>query len=468
MIFYGDDSPIAALATPPGQGALAVIRTSGKNAIELLADHFSAPQKLKAAAGNTVVYGWMLGKNRVRLDEALVSVYRAPKSYTGEDGADISCHGGYAVVQAALETLHEAGFRDALPGEFTFRAFMNGKLDLTRAESVMEIVSAKTGKAHAGAVRRLSGDLESEIRAIKEKLVRVLAGVELFLDYSEDEFMEVGADERSGMLPERELAREVLADLRELAASFRIEKLYQEGALVVIAGRPNAGKSSLFNRLVKEDRALVAESPGTTRDWLEAWIAVEGIPVRLADTAGIWDSSDAVEKAGIKRGIELIKYADVVLYIVDATVGLAGEDAQFLCSGDIEGKPLIMVWNKSDAAPEMPELPADLPAGVERVSAKTGVGVLSLTARIAEALAGRNAGAERGDRIGVASARQKALIDRAVEQVADALNMADKGETLDIIAPSLREAVDCLGEITGEVSTADILEVMFGSFCVGK
>ncbi|MDR2446832.1 MAG: tRNA uridine-5-carboxymethylaminomethyl(34) synthesis GTPase MnmE [Treponema sp.] len=462
-MFYGDDSPIAALATPPGHGALAVIRTSGKNVIELLAERFSAPQKLKAAAGNTVVYGWILGKDRGRLDETLVSVYHAPKSYTGEDGADISCHGGYAVVQAVLETLHDAGFRDALPGEFTFRAFMNGKLDLTRAESVMEIVSAKTGKAHAGAVRRLSGDLESEIRAIKEKLVRVLAGAELFLDYSEDEFMEAGTDERAGVLPERELAQGVLADLRELAASFRIENLYQEGALAVIAGRPNAGKSSLFNRLLKEDRAIVAESPGTTRDWLEAWIAVEGIPVRLADTAGIRDSSDAIEKNGVKRSIELIKCADVVLYIVDGTVGLVDEDKQFLHSGEITGKPLIMVWNKDDVAREMTEPPA----GVERVSAKTGEGVLSLSARIAEALAGRKADVADG-RIGVASARQKALVDRVVEQVADALDMADKGQALDIIAPSLREAVDCLGEITGEVSTADILEVMFSSFCVGK
>ncbi|MDR0707698.1 MAG: tRNA uridine-5-carboxymethylaminomethyl(34) synthesis GTPase MnmE [Treponema sp.] len=462
-MFYGDDSPIAAVATPPGQGALAVIRTSGKNAIELLAERFSAPRKLTTAAGNTIVYGWILGKDRSRLDETLVSVYRAPKSYTGEDGADISCHGGYAVAKAALETLHDAGFRDALPGEFTFRAFMNGKLDLTRAESVMEIVSAKTDKAHAGAVRRLSGDLETEIRAIKEKLVRVLAGAELFLDYSEDEFAEADADERSGMLPQRELAREALAELRELAASFHIENLYQEGALAVIAGRPNAGKSSLFNRLLKEDRAIVSESPGATRDWLEAWIAVEGIPVRLADTAGIRDSSDAIEKNSVERSIELIKCADVILYIVDGTVGLVDEDKRLLHSEEIAGKPLIMVWNKDDVARDM----TDPPAGVERVSAKTGKGVPNLPARIAEALAGRKADAE-GGRIGVASARQKALIDKAVEQVVDALDMADKGRALDIIAPSLREAVDCLGEITGEVSTADILEVMFSSFCVGK
>jgi tRNA modification GTPase len=463
MSFYGDDSPIAALATPAGQGALAVVRTSGENAIELLAERFSAPRKLIAAAGNTVVYGWMLGKNRARIDETLVSVYRAPKSYTGEDGADISCHGGYAVAKAVLETLHDAGFRDALPGEFTFRAFMNGKLDLTRAESVMELVSAKTDKARAGAVRRLSGDLEAEIRAIKEKLVRTLARAELFLDYSEDEFAEVDEDERAGVLPGQDLAREVLSGLRELSASFHRENLYQEGALAVIAGRPNAGKSSLFNRLVKEDRAIVAESPGTTRDWLEAWIAIEGVPVRLADTAGIRDSSDAIEKTGVERSVELIKCADVVLYIVDGAVGLADEDRRFLRSEEIAGKPLIMVWNKDDIAREM----AEPPCGAERVSAKTGEGVLRLSARIVETLAGRNTDGESG-KAGVASARQKALIDRAMKQVADALDMADKGQTLDIIAPSLREAVDCLGEITGEVSTADILDVMFSSFCVGK
>ncbi|MDR2792674.1 MAG: tRNA uridine-5-carboxymethylaminomethyl(34) synthesis GTPase MnmE [Treponema sp.] len=462
MTFYGEDSPIAALATPSGQGALAIVRTSGKDAVDRLASCFSAPRKLRTAPGNTVVYGWILGKNRSRVDETLVSVFRAPKSYTGEDAADISCHGGYAVAQAVLETLHDAGFRDALPGEFTFRAFMNNKIDLTRAESVKEIVSAKSGKAHSGAIRRLSGGLEAEIRSIKEKLVRVLAGAELFLDYSEDEYMETDADERTGSLPDRARAWEAHAALQDLSASFRIENLYQEGAFAVIAGRPNAGKSSLFNRLVKEDRAIVTETPGTTRDWLEAWIAIEGIPVRLADTAGIRDSEDAVEKIGVERSLDLITCADVLLYIVDGTTGLSAEDMQFLHSGAVEGTPLITVWNKADIAREMP----DNSTGMVRVSAKTGEGIVKLSALIAEVLLADH-GAE-DERIGVASARQKALIDKALTYTADALAMADTGQALDIIAPSLREAVNCLGEITGEVSTTDILDVMFSSFCVGK
>ncbi|MDR2194617.1 MAG: tRNA uridine-5-carboxymethylaminomethyl(34) synthesis GTPase MnmE [Treponema sp.] len=462
MTLYGDDSSIAALATPPGRGALAVVRTSGKDAIDRLASCVSAPRKLKTAPGNTIVYGWILGKNRSRIDETVISVYRAPKSYTGEDAADISCHGGYAVVHAVMETLHNAGFRDALPGEFTFRAFMNNKIDLTRAESVMEIVSAQTGRAHTSAVRRLSGDLEAEIRAIKEKLVQVLAGAELFLDYSEDEYMETNANEHAGSLPDQALAREVRAALQHLADSFHIEKLYQEGARAVIAGRPNAGKSSLFNRLVKEDRAIVTETPGTTRDWLEARIAVEGIPVRLADTAGIRDSGDAVEKIGVERSLELITCADVILYIVDGTTGLTAEDTQFLHSGAFHGAPLIMVWNKADCAREMPENHA----GMVRVSAKTGEGIATLCARIAETLVADHDAHD--ERVGVASTRQKTLIDKALACTADALALADAGQALDIIAPSLREAVNCLGEITGEVSTADILDVMFGSFCVGK
>jgi tRNA modification GTPase len=474
MISYTDDSPIAALATPPGESALALIRTSGKNTIDLLAHIFSQPQKLKKAGGNTVVLGWILGKNSVRaggrVDQVLVSVYRAPASYTGEEGADISCHGGYATVKAVLGALHAEGFRDALPGEFTFRAFMNGKLDLTRAESVMELVSAKTDKARDRAVHRLSGALETEIRNIKDKLVQVLAGAELYLDYSEDEFMETEAGERAGILPAQDLAGEALTALRDLAASFRIENLYQEGALAVIAGRPNAGKSSLFNRLVKEDRAIVTEVPGTTRDWIEARSDIECVPLRLADTAGIRDSDNIVEKIGIERSLELIKSADVILYILDGTTNIVDEDLKFLDfvldSGEIDGKRLVTVWNKADAAAP--------PPGMIGVSAKTGEGIPRLMDLLAERLTEQTdqnsqkqqkAGAERS---GVASGRQKALIDKAVEYIENALDLADKRQALDIIAPALREAVNCLGEITGEVSTEDILDVMFGAFCVGK
>ncbi len=464
MDSYADEKPIAALATPLGESALALIRVSGKNAVDLIATRFSAPHRLKDAAGNTVILGWLLDENGACVDQVLVSVYRAPKSYTGEDSADISCHGGYAVMKAALDTLYSAGFRAALPGEFTFRAFMNGKLDLTRAEAVMELVSARTDRARESAVRRLSGALEAEIRALKDRLVRVLAGTELFLDYSEDEFAESAAEERDGVLPLRNEAEEALCGLRALESSFRVETLYQEGALAVLAGKPNAGKSSLFNRLLKEDRAIVSASPGTTRDWIEAAISIEGIPVRLADTAGLRDADSEIEKSGIERSRSLIRDANVVIYLVDGTAGLTEEDERFLTLGG-EGKPLLAVWNKADIAPP-PKDNAGYSALIG-VSAATGEGIAALTTRLAELLTGGGI-LPTDTSSGAASARQKALISRAASCIAEALDLADKQEALDIIAPRLREAVDCLGEITGEVSTADILEVMFGSFCVGK
>ncbi|MDR2537781.1 MAG: tRNA uridine-5-carboxymethylaminomethyl(34) synthesis GTPase MnmE, partial [Treponema sp.] len=370
---YGDDAPIAALATPLAETALALIRSSGKDALALLSTVFSRPKQLLSAHGNSVIHGWIVDSKGQRIDETLVSVYRAPRSYTGEDGADISCHGGIAAVRSILRVLRDAGFREALPGEFTFRAFMNGKLDLTRAESVMELVSAKTECAREHAVNRLAGGLEREIHDVKRLLVRVLAGTELFLDYSEDEG---GAEEVAG-LPDRPLADEALSRIRALAASYCMEKLYHDGALVVIAGRPNAGKSSLFNMLIKEERSIVTDIPGTTRDWVESFISIENIPIRLVDTAGLRASSDTLEQLGIERSLNLLAAADLILYLIDGAAGLAAEDLVFL--RDHAGRPLIAVWNKADRALSAPD---DYIA----CSAKTGAGLNTLCAAITATL----------------------------------------------------------------------------------
>ena len=283
--FYGDEAPIAALATPPGESALALIRGSGPGSLALLSRVFSRPAALRAAAGNSVLHGWLRRPRNAGwelIDEVLVSVYRAPKSYTGEEGADITCHGGTATIRAVLETLHIAGFRESLPGEFSFRAFMNGKIDLTRSESVMELVRAKTDTGREHALDRLAGRLQGEITALSRRLVEALAETELHLDYDEEELGLSGQG-----LPGRELVEDVLGGLRKLAGAWPGERLYQEGALAVIAGRPNAGKSSLFNALLGEDRSIVTSAPGTTRDWIEALINVRGIPLRLVDTAGL-------------------------------------------------------------------------------------------------------------------------------------------------------------------------------------
>jgi len=479
---YGDSSPIVAHATAIAESALAIIRTSGQGSIELVSRCFSPSKALLHSPGNTLVHGWIRDAEGNRIDEVIASVFRSPHSYTGEDGVDITCHGGIATVRSIMDLLLQGGFRSALPGEFTFRAFMNGKIDLTRAESVMELVEAKTDIARSHAVRRLSGALEQEIRQIRDLLVSALAATELFLDYSEDdgvshivaeEALAAGApeldEEAAGILPDRESVEEARGRLERLGRSYRLEKLYQDGATVVIAGRPNAGKSRLFNRILKEERSIVTDVPGTTRDWIEAWISVQGIPLRLIDTAGLREAEDPVERIGVERSRSVLREADAILYVVDGERGIAEEDRAFLAGGgEPEGPPLVPVWNKADRRPAEENL---LP-----VSAATGAGVTEAMDRIAALLESPGGAAEpRGlgamtdkGSLGIASERQKRLIDQALQAVRETLDMASHGLPLDLIAPTLREAVDSLGEITGEVSTADILERMFSRFCVGK
>ena len=471
---YGDQDPIAALATVMGESALAVIRTSGTDnngagsAVDLTARVFSRPARLRQASGNTIVHGWIVepGTGK-KIDEVLVSVYRSPKSYTGEDSADITCHGGISAVKAVMAVLKTAGFRQALPGEFTFRSFMNGKQDLTRAESVMEIVSAKTNRAREHAVRRLNGTLEREINEIKKNLVHVLAGIEIFLDYSEDEFSGAGNDEETGRLPDRGLAETAAAALRNLSQLWLHERILAEGALAVLAGRPNAGKSSLFNYLIREDRSIVTDIPGTTRDWIEALISVEGIPLRLADTAGLRKpDGDEAERIGIIRSLELLDSSDLIFYVVDGSLGLTAEDRDFIAGCR---KPLVILWNKADIVrpPEFCEEPF---SSLLAVSAKTGEGANELLNRAVILLEKKCAGADSAtDEVtGPGTLRQKELINIALASVEEALLLADRNEPLDVIAPLFRTAVNALGEITGEVSGADLLETMFSRFCVGK
>jgi tRNA modification GTPase len=378
--------------------------------------------------------------------------------------------------KAVLDTLKSAGFRDALPGEFTFRAFMNGKLDLTRCESVMELVCAKTETGRIHAVERLSGALFAEINEIKQKLVEVLAAAEIYLDYSEDEIAagfsagssagadaDADADEAAGKLPKKDIALHALSRLKKLAASWRMERIYQEGVTVIIAGCPNSGKSSLFNLLLKEDRSIVTEVPGTTRDWIEAWVSIEGIPVRLVDTAGLRETSDSVEKIGVERSRKLLQETSaLVLYLIDGAQGVTEEDRIFLAEYGADKNNFVLLWNKADIAP----LPAFADNKPISVSAKTGEGLAELYAAIASALRGQVSTESGG--VSVGTARQKNLVDAACSALEEALALSENEEPLDLIAPLLREAVNSLGEITGEVSSADIMEEMFSKFCVGK
>jgi len=458
---YGDDSPIAAFATTPGNSALTLIRCSGKGSIELTSSIFSS--SLMSAQGNTVIHGWIISNKNEKIDDVLVSVFRAPKSYTGQDSFDICCHGGMTAGKAVMSALKSAGFRDALPGEFTFRAFMNGKLDLTKAESVMELVSAKTETSRRHAVSRLSGSLHNEIDGIKKLLVDVLAATEIYLDYSEDE-ISADAEEVEGKLPKKDTALEALKRLKKLSASWQLERIFQEGITVVIAGCPNSGKSSLFNALLKEDRSIVTEIPGTTRDWIEAWVSIEGIPIRLIDTAGLREAADSVEKIGVERSRKLLEESDIVLYLIDGSRGLTDEDKDFIANIDRH----ILVWNKCDIAP----LPQSLQVSGQTpicVSAKTGEGLIELYAAITSAAGIKDLQLhDDSSSATLGTIRQKNLVDTACTSLEEALTLSDNDEPLDLIAPLLKDTVNSLGEITGEVSTADLLEKMFSDFCVGK
>jgi len=464
---YGDETPIAAFATVPGNSALTLIRCSGKGSIDLASSIFSS-DKIKNASGNTVIHTWVINKEQ-KIDEALVSVFRAPVSYTGEDGFDISCHGGTAAGKAVMSVLIAAGFRDALPGEFTFRAFMNGKLDLTKCESVMELVSAKTETGRSHAVTRLSGSLQNEINELKQLLVQTLAGAEIFLDYSEDE-VSADADETAGRLPNKEIALNVLARLKKLSSSWRLERIYQEGVTIVIAGKPNAGKSSLFNSLLKEDRSIVTEIPGTTRDWIEAWVSIEGIPIRLIDTAGLRETADSVEKMGVEKSRSLLQEADIILYLIDGAESQETEIQNII--SEIESvrknKSVLILWNKCDVSPLPVPFPAEDCTPI-CISAKTGEGLDTLYSAVTRTIQAQTEQmTDYSAGVSLGTARQKKLVDTACAALEEALALTEKEEPLDIIAPMLREAVNALGEITGEVSTADILEEMFGRFCVGK
>jgi tRNA modification GTPase len=383
------------------------------------------------------------------VDEVMLAVYRAPRSYTGEDSAEIISHGSIPVIQRLLSLLTRSGFRPAGPGEFTQRAFLNGRMDLTRAEAVNEIVRARTDRARALALQRLSGAIESRVRAAREGLVDLRAGLEVAIDYPEDQH-EGGLDHQGAL-------DRTISLLEGLTRTYRQGRIYQEGASVAIAGATNSGKSSLFNAILRQERAIVSDVHGTTRDWLEGTVSLEGIPVRLFDTAGLRRTSDPLEVEGMRRTGQVLESADCVIYIVDSTRGLDDEDRAFLSRRS--GVPLVRAWNKVD----LPES-RSAPEGFMPLSATTGHGLEKLETEVAATL---GSPAESGEPL-IDSVRQRDLIGRALAALGRLREARARGVSADLLAVDLADAMDALGEITGEITTAEVLERMFAAFCVGK
>ena len=465
MNSYNPDDAIAAIATSIAPSALAVIRVSGKGCIELLSKVFSRPKSLLQAQGNSIVYGWIV-ENSVRIDEVLVSVFRAPKSYTGEDMAEISCHGGIKPVTSVFNLLLKSGFRQAERGEFTFRSFINGKTDLTKAEAVREIIESKTDTSRGLAVGRLSGNLFEQINNIKQKIISIISSIEVEIEYPEDEENFAETFDTSPL-------EQVCAELSELSNSWKSQKLYQDGARVILAGKTNAGKSSLFNALLKEERAIVSDIEGTTRDWIESWVSFDGIPARLFDTAGLRETDDVIEKKGVEMTYGLTKDADVIIYLVDISQKYDKNDEIYDILKNMT-VPIVKVYNKVDILHD--SIHQDNSSQAVYISAKTGQGVSDLIQKVKSVLLSsvQNMTTER-EQAGLGSERQKKAVDEALDSVSHALQVShgqseDFGSeiSLDAIVQDLEDSLSFLSEIIGEVTPDDILENIFANFCVGK
>jgi tRNA modification GTPase len=448
---YDTNELIAALATPWAESALAVVRTSGEGCISAVAKVFSRAAALLSAEDHSLVYGFLMEEDGRPVDQVVLGVYLGGHGYTGQEAVEIFCHGSLPGIQRILELLRSAGFRDAAPGEFSMRAFLNGRIDLTEAEAVREIISAKSRRAQELALNRLSGAVHRRIDGIKERVKKLLSIVEVQLDYPEDEY-EAGPE-----LPLEEIEA-LPVELEGLLSTYRTGRIYQQGVAVAIAGPTNAGKSALFNLFLREDRSIVSGVHGTTRDYIESWITISGVPVRLFDTAGFREAEHPVEAEGIRRSGRIVDSAALVLYLVDGSLGLSPAEEEVFKNrrGDCR---YIFVWNKTDLAG------GPVPEGWLGISAETGAGFADLEGEIGRRLLGT----ESGDTaVVIDSERQHRLLRRAHEALETARGSIAEGVAMDFVAADLKEAMDALGEITGEVSSEDILEQIFGDFCVGK
>lgn len=449
-----DEDTIAALATPPGEAAIGIVRMSGPRALDIAREIFRSPGG-GGLKPRRVHYGFIVDpRTGQRVDEVLLTAMEAPRTYTRQDVAEINCHGGTAPLRRVLELVIARGARLAEPGEFTKRAFLGGRIDLSQAEAVLDLIRAKGELAEKLALEQLRGTLSRKINALREKLLGICAHLEAWIDFPEEEIEPRALDElKSG-------CEGALREIEALAGSFDEGRYIREGLRTAIVGKPNVGKSSLLNALLERDRAIVTEMPGTTRDVIEEHLSIDGLPVRIMDTAGIREAHDMAEEEGVRRSMRAMDDADLVLGVLDASQPLGAEDMMLV--EKLRESKAVLVLNKCD----LPRMMGDVSGfGIKHVSlsAKTGHGIDGLK----EAVFASSPGATAAEGVLVANLRHRKALEAAGKALGEGIS-ALGAAPLEITAMELREALDRLGEIVGAVTTEDILERIFSEFCIGK
>jgi tRNA modification GTPase len=455
---------IVALATPPGEGGIGILRLSGDRAIKIADRLFCGKfiPTLEEAVNFRLYYGHAIYPDtRGIIDEVLVSVMRAPHSYTAEDVVEFNCHGGMVVLRTLLELILKEGARLAEPGEFTKRAFLNGRIDLSQAEAVIDVIRARTEGSLKVAISQLTGRLSAEIRQFSGELVRLIAHMEALIDYPEEEIPELGLQHV------RDVCLSQIHRLTDLINTAHEGRIMREGLKAVICGKPNVGKSSLLNALLRYERAIVTDIPGTTRDVIEEVVNIKGIPLVLLDTAGIRKADNLVERLGIEQSISSVENADIVLFMIDINSEIDGNDLKI--AELLKGKNVIIVANKVDL-----EEVADIhrftdilgETRIIKISVLRGTGLDLLEQEIHSMALGE--GLSGGDSVVISNVRHKNGLEQAKNNLVSALEALDSGIPLDLVLIDIREAAMQLGTITGEHISEDIIDSLFRDFCIGK
>ena len=445
---------IVALATPEGRSALALIRVSGPNAINTVNKIFRN-KDLSKVASHTIHYGWLYDADEP-IDEVMVFVMHGPKTYTGEDMVEITCHGSPLIIRRIIRVLQKYGARPAMPGEFTFKAFMNRKIDLLQAEAINDLINATNEEGYKIALKHLRGDISKTLSQLREKLINLTSLIELELDFSEEDVEFASRDELL------KLIREVKQIIKNLLDTYETGMALKEGIKIAIVGNPNAGKSTILNALVKEERAIVSDIPGTTRDYIEETFSLEGYLFRIVDTAGIRQTTDPIEKIGVERTMEQVQKAHFTLYVYDVTQMSPNQVCEHIKTLPVSGDLLIIANKKDLIKNHNVELPNCYPALL--ISAKDPKDIEKLTQELIK-WAKENYSSEG---IVLTSERQYNYLKLAYEAIKEAQEGIMNNIPQDLVASSLRSVIDYLGELTGEITTEDILGNIFANFCIGK